>query len=190
MGCTRILLVIFFCFQKKLFFTTLNFIFVPSSGFTSPALFQSNWAAGTSFVTDSGFSVVDMLRWLTIVLLLGCCSDVVVGFNGCSGLNPKFAANLGMFGFHFSPYNYTQFNSKQKISFGCNRLNRKSLQYSVNRFLELWPSIAFQRNWSIDVALLLSLPNLLKFPLFYWWKRRHWLFLVTRSAPSSTIHFL
>lgn len=66
-------------------------MFLPSNGFISPELFQSNWAAGTSGKVF--FALISQ----SIVL-----DDVT--FIGSNGLNPKFAANFGA-ELHFSPYN-------------------------------------------------------------------------------------
>lgn len=65
---------------------------IPSKGFTSPELFQSNWAAGISgvFVDDAETDI-------------GC--NIESDFIGSSGLKPKLAANRGIELFHFPLYN-------------------------------------------------------------------------------------
>lgn len=76
---------------------------LPSSGFVRPALFQSNWAAGTSIDDTALFGSVALAVAVVAALALAIVGCRI--FIGSSGLDPKLAANFIADVVHLSPYN-------------------------------------------------------------------------------------
>lgn len=139
--------------------------FIPSKGFTSPALFQSNCAAGTSG-DRSVFIVASILLALKVsfdlncavllllLLLLALELSTATGFNGSIALYPKLAAKRGSGLFQLSPYIWN--NSKKKHWKRIENLvvDVRHLQYSLHRFPAPWSEHFFRLNSPIGVAVL------------------------------------
>ena len=123
----------FFGLQKKMRLREAKYS-LASNGFTRPALFQSNWAAGTSwnfwkFIIFL-FNFIRLWYLMIFALLTSeavklwpvlpdiavpCCKSVPA-FTGSKGANPRLAAKRGIFGFHLGPKScnmfFLRFNSQ------------------------------------------------------------------------------